>query len=92
VKHYFPDVPGIGNVAVSRHAQARLAEDNISERVFERVLMRGDSILEGHDVMIRQGEGIRIVILLKPTPFRGATLVKSIHRDDGYATAKQHGQ
>ena len=27
--HYFPDVPGLGNVAVSRHAQARMAEDGI---------------------------------------------------------------
>jgi hypothetical protein len=35
MKHYYPNVPGIGNVAVSRHAQDRLAEDGISEREFE---------------------------------------------------------
>ena len=33
--HYFPDVPGLGNVAVSRHAQARLVEDGISEHDFK---------------------------------------------------------
>ena len=80
MKHYYPDVPGIGNVAVSRHAQDRLAEDGISEREFEAVLLRGDSVPEGQDILWRQKDGIRLVILLKPEPFRGATLVKTAYR------------
>ena len=37
--HYFPDVPGLGNVAVSRHAQARMVEDGISEHDFKEALL-----------------------------------------------------
>ena len=33
--HYFPDVPGLGNIAVSRHAQNRVREDGISEETFK---------------------------------------------------------
>ena len=87
MKHYYPDVPGIGNVAVSRHAQDRLAEDGISEREFEAVLLRGDSVPEGQDILWRQKDGIRLVILLKPEPFRGATLVKTAYRIELQAKA-----
>ena len=47
MKHYYANVPGLGNVAVSRYAQDRLAEDGISEREFEAVLLRGDSVPRG---------------------------------------------
>src|SRR6187200_2142571 len=87
MKHYYPDVPGIGNVAVSRHAQDRLAGDGISEREFEAVLLRGDSVPEGQDILWRQKDGIRLVILLKPEPFRGATLVKTAYRIEPQAKA-----
>ena len=87
MKHYYPNVPGLGNVAVSRHAQDRLAEDGISEREFEAVLLRGDSVPEGQDIVWRQKDGIRLVILLKPEPFRGATLVKTAYRIEPQAKA-----
>ena len=32
MRHYFEDVPGLGNVAVSRHAQERMAGEGITER------------------------------------------------------------
>jgi hypothetical protein len=38
-QHYYPDVPGLGNVAVSRHAQDRMDEQNISQDAFERALL-----------------------------------------------------
>jgi hypothetical protein len=37
-QHYYPDVPGLGNVAVSRHVQQRMDEHKISQAVFERAL------------------------------------------------------
>ena len=58
--HYFPDVPGLGNIAVSRHAQARMQEDGISEAAFRDVLMHGDTVPDGQDVVWRQKDGIRI--------------------------------
>ena len=85
--HYFPDVPGLGNVAVSRHAQERMAQDGISEKDFVGALMRGDTIPDGQDVVWREKDGVRIVILRKPTPFKGAMLVKTVYRITAAARA-----
>ena len=40
MKHY-RDVRGLGNVAVSRHAQERIMDARISQAMFERVLLSG---------------------------------------------------
>ena len=85
--HYFPNVPGLGNVAVSRHAQERIAQDGISEKDFADALMRGDTIPDGQDVVWREKDGVRIVILRKPTPFKGAMLVKTVYRITAAARA-----
>ena len=78
--HYFPDVPGLGNVAVSRHAQARLVEDGISEHDFKEALFNGTTIPDGEDVLWREKDGVRVVILRQPTPFKGAMLAKTVYR------------
>ena len=78
--HYFPNVPGLGNVALSRHAQERMSQDGISEEDFADALIRGDTIPDGQDVVWREKDGVRIVILRKPTPFKGAMLVKTAYR------------
>ena len=78
--HYFPNVPGLGNVALSRHAQERMAQDGISEEHFTDALMRGDTIPDGQDIVWREKNGVRIVILRQPTPFKGAMLVKTVYR------------
>jgi len=87
MEHYFPNVPGLGNVAVSRHAQERMAQDGISEEDFADALMRGDTIPDGQDVVWREKDGVRIVILRKPTPFKGAMLVKTVYRIKAAARA-----
>ena len=87
MEHYFPDVPGLDNVAVSRHAQARMQEDGISEAAFRDVLMNGDTVPDGHDVVWRQKDGIRIVILRRPEPFVGAMLAKTVYRVEANAHA-----
>ena len=74
MKHYWPDVPGVGNVAVSRHAQARAEEDDINEHAFEQVLYNGVDTPDGQGVVWRQLNGVRLVIIV-PTPFKGAKLV-----------------
>ena len=68
--HYFPNVPQLGNVAVSRHAQDRMREDGISEAAFRDVLATGDIVPDGQDVVWREKDGIRIVIF---TAFLGCT-------------------
>jgi len=79
-KYYFENVPGIGNVAVSRHAQERAASEGVSERAFEQTLVNGTTIPEGPGILWRELQGVRLVILTHPEPFRGAALVKTCFR------------
>lgn len=81
MEHYFYDVPGLGNVAVSRHAQARIREEGITEEDFGRVLFKGRTVPDGLSVVCRCLNDIRLVILLRPEPFRGAVLVKTAFRE-----------
>lgn len=80
MQHFFPNVPKLGHVAVSRHAQERMARDGISELQFKTVLHNTSDpdIREPGDIICRQSQGVRIVILEKPKPFHGAKLVKTV--------------
>jgi Domain of unknown function (DUF4258) len=88
--HFYRDVPKLGHVAVSRHAQKRMAEDNISPEAFERVLLTPvkPDVREGADIVWRERDGIRIVILENPTPPSGAKLVKTVYRIEAQAKAR----
>ena len=86
-KYYFEDVPGIGNVAVSRHAQERAESEGITMRAFEQALLNGVTIPEGPGVVWRELNGVRLVVLLRPEPFRGAALVKTCFRVQEQAKA-----
>jgi hypothetical protein len=88
--HFYRNVPKLGHVAISRHAQKRMEDDHISQEVFERALLapvRPD-IRDGADILWRERDGIRIVILENPTPPAGAKLVKTVYRVEGQAKAK----
>jgi hypothetical protein len=89
MEHYYPNVPGLGNVAVSRHAQDRMHEDGIAEDTFRDALMEGETIPDGQDVVCREKNGIRIVILRRPEPFTGAMLAKTVYRVEGGAQARK---
>ena len=80
VEHYFPNVPGLGNVALSRHAQERMVQDGISEHELKEALLRGATTPDGQEVVWREKDGVRVVILRRPTPFRGAMLATTIYR------------
>lgn len=82
MKHYYVDVKDLGNVAVSHHAQARMADNGITQETFERVLLNPirPDIKDGMDVVWRERDGLRIVILTDPTPNVGAVLVKTVYR------------
>jgi hypothetical protein len=88
VEHYFANVPGLGNVALSRHAQDRMVIDGISEKEFTDALFHGDTVPDGQDVVWREKGGVRIVILRTPTPFKGAMLAKTVYRVGAAAKAR----
>jgi hypothetical protein len=82
MEHFYRNVPGLGNVAVSRHAQERISADGIPVEAFERALLwpSQPDVHDGQDVLWREHNGLRLVILMNPTPNRGAVLVKTVYR------------
>jgi hypothetical protein len=88
-KFYYPAVPGLGNVAVSRHAQEQAEVHGISEEIFQRVLQRGQDRPDGMGTVWREDSGVRLVIIQRPEPFRGAALVKTVYRVERQATARK---
>src|SRR3954467_10916114 len=74
MNHFYRDVPRLGHVAVSRHAQDRMAREGIPPEVFERALLQPvkPDIPDGADILWRERDGLRIVILTNPTPNVGA--------------------
>ena len=89
MKHFYRDVPRLGNVAVSRHAQARMETDGISQEVFDKTLFEPTrpDVPDGMDILWRERNGLRIVIITNPTPNTGAKLVKTVYRVQGQASA-----
>jgi hypothetical protein len=85
MKHFYRDVPRLGNVAVSPHAQERMMDTGIPEEMFERVLLSGLDTPIGTNVVWREKDGLRIVVLTNPTPNVGAKLVKTVYRVDAPA-------
>lgn len=82
MQHYYEAVPKLGNVAVSRHAQEAVEKGIISEQEFEDTLLKPirDDILEGFNVVWRQKGSVRLIILKRPDPYKGACLVKTAFR------------
>ena len=89
MKHFYRDVPRLGNVAVSRHAQARMETDGISQEVFDKALFEPThpDVPDGMDILWRERNGLRIVIITNPTPNTGAKLVKTVYRVQNQASA-----
>ena len=67
-----------------------MEEDNISQEAFERVLLTPlkPDVREGVDILWRERDGIRIVILENPAPPTGAKLVKTVYRIEAQAKAR----
>src|SRR5262245_56966154 len=81
-RYFYKNIPKLGSVAISRHALSQLDAQDISQVDFELVLRdEKNQVEEGRDVVIRSGQGMRIVILLHPQPYKGERLVVSVHKD-----------
>lgn len=89
MKHYWHDVPGLGNVAVSRHAQEKMLEQGVDETRFADCLHKGTDTPDGLEAVWREKNGLRLVILLQPKPFRGAKLVKTAYLVKAQEKAKK---
>ena len=94
MNHFYRNVPGLGNVAVSRHAQARLEADGITQELLDRALLHPTQpdIREGASIVWRERDGVRLVIETKPTPNRGAALITTAFRVERQASAVRHPQ
>ena len=88
MRHYFANVPRLGNVAISRHAQDRCREDGITEAEVTAALYDGELTPDGPAATWAERNGVRLVILNHPEPFRGAKLVITIYRVEGQAVAQ----
>jgi hypothetical protein len=88
-QHFYRDVKGLGHVAVSRHAQANMDRQGISQELFERVLLSPSKpdVHEDLNTLWRERENIRLVII-NPTPDTGARLIKTVFRVNAQAQAK----
>ena len=72
-------MPGLGHVAISRHALAKAESLGITQAVLESTLREGSDTPDGFDIVLRELNNIRLVVLLKPEPFKGARLVKTLY-------------
>jgi transcriptional/translational regulatory protein YebC/TACO1 len=88
MNHFFDDVPGLGNVVLTRHAQDKARQEGISTEEIERALVHGHDTPDGMDITWREYKGLRLVVLLNPTPNRGAKVVKTLFRVKPSYTAR----
>jgi hypothetical protein len=90
MNHFYRNVIRLWNVAVSRHAQAQILDNNIPVELFEKALLQPTqpNIPDGQDILWRERDGLRIVILTNPTPNTGAKLIKTVYRIKEQASAK----
>ncbi len=96
MRHYWRNVPALidgahpGNVALSRHAQQQAERAGISEDMVHDALYTPDKkdLPDSQGVVFRERGVIRLVVVLRPEPFRGASLVTTIIRKQPQASAK----
>ena len=62
-----------------------MLEAAIPEDAFKNALINGETIPDGEEVIWREKDGVRVVIIRHPTPFKGAMLVTTVYRVQGPA-------
>jgi hypothetical protein len=88
MKHYHQDVPGIGNVAISRHAQVNCTGQRIADSHIDALLNHGARTdIEGGCVQLDHA-GIRAIVVRRPEPFSGAALMVTVFRVERKARAR----
>jgi hypothetical protein len=64
--------------------------DGITQDAFDRTLLHPNKpdIPDSTDIIWRERDGLRLVILLNPTPNTGAKLIKTVFRIERQAKAR----
>jgi hypothetical protein len=67
----------------------KCSTQGISQKAFDRALLdpTQPDTPDGQDILWRERDGLRLVILMNPTPNRGAKLVKTVYRVQAQAKA-----
>ncbi len=90
MNHFYRAVPGLGNVALSRHDQAKAEKEGFGDDMIRETLWNpdGEDIPDGLHVVFRDRGPVRLVVNRKPDPPRGAALVTTIIHVKPQAKAK----
>ena len=87
MKHFYRNVPHLGHVALSRHAQTRAKEEHIRDEDVAKVLAQGTDVPDGPRVVFREHCGIRLAIVV-PSESHGARVVTTVYRVHAPAKVK----
>lgn len=80
LEHFHRDVPGLGNVALSRKVLRRAEEFGFSQTKLTDLLWNGRRTPDGMAAVWRDKGGFRLVIVLRPEPYSGACLAVTLFR------------
>lgn len=78
MNHIYEDVPGIGRVQLTHHAQRRMAEAGISEAQFKAALFKGEEIPDGFRFVKRELNRVRVTINMQPEHYTGYAVVVTV--------------
>jgi hypothetical protein len=81
MKHFYRDVPRFGNVAVSCTRRPAWRRTASLKKVFDKALFEPTrpDVPDGMDILWRERNGLRIVIITNPTPNTEAKLLKTVY-------------
>jgi hypothetical protein len=81
IQHLYEQVPGVGKVAISRTAQGRVTEHAITRKQFEDALYTPvRKVPDGSNIELWEHGDVRLVVNLRPEPYRNAALVTTAYR------------
>ena len=82
MNHFYRNIEGLGNVALSRHAQRKAEEEGFNDAMVSDALNSptAPDIPDGKNIVFRDRGRLRLVINLRPEPWSGACLVTTIIR------------
>lgn len=78
--NWFLKVPRFGNLALSKQAIVKIADEKISDEQLWDVVYNGTDRSDETDIVLREKDGVRLVIDLKTTPFKDAKVVVTAFR------------
>jgi hypothetical protein len=88
--HFFLDVPGLGSVAFTWHALARLKRDGVTDEQLADTLLNGTDTPDSGSIIWRRWQKVRLVIETQPRPNKGAKVVVTGYRESAQHSVNRH--